>query len=80
MVVRIKKDFESRELPLDPWLSLLLRLVSSIGKLSERSKVSSDLKITDISLGSLQNQLTYTSFIDLFTERNPLALSDSELN
>ena len=79
--MRIKNDFESRELPFDPWLSLLLvRLVSSIGKLSERSKVSSDLKITDISLGSLQNQLTYTSFIDLFTERNPLALSDSEPN
>ena len=79
--MRIKNDFESRELLFDPWLSLLLvRLVSSIGKLSERSKVSSDLKITDISLGGLQNQLIYTSFIDLFTERNPLALSDSELN
>ena len=34
MIVLMKKDFESLELELDPWVSLLLRVVSSMGGLS----------------------------------------------
>ena len=64
MIVRMKNDFESLELEFDPLLSLLLRLVSSIGNHVRNQRNALSLTV-QISSGFLESCKSYEIYLDI---------------